>query len=485
MKVLNQLIKNIDCQLIGKSNEHVVNQLVFDSRNAVKGTLFVALRGTVVDGHNYIQQAISNGCLLVCCEELPNDLQSDVVFIKVENTKEALANLSDAFYDYPSKKIKLIGVTGTNGKTTIATLLYDLFRLMKVPSGLLSTVKVMIGEEEHPATHTTPDSVSINRYLSEMVEKGVTHCFMEVSSHGIDQHRTTALDFDGGVFTNLTQDHLDYHKTFKAYRDVKKRFFDGLKKEAFVVTNIDDKNGRFMLQNTKASKLTYALKTMADYKSKILEKGFVGMQMDIQGNELWVQLTGQFNAYNILAVYAVASELGYESGEILTALSLLKSVSGRFQYEQTDEGYVLIVDYAHTPDALKNVLETIKGVRSGNEKIFTVVGCGGNRDKGKRPKMAQIAVQLSDQVIFTSDNPRDEDPVQIINDMTEGLLQEEMKSVLVIADRYQAIKTACVLMKKGDILLVAGKGHENYQEVKGERQYFNDFSSAKQILKEL
>ena len=393
--------------------------------------------------------------------------------------------MAAAFYDYPSQKLQLIGVTGTNGKTTVATLLYDLFKAMNQSVGLLSTVKVMVGNEERKATHTTPDSIAINAYLAEMVSKGVSYCFMEVSSHGIDQHRTTALDFDGGIFTNLTQDHLDYHETFKAYRDVKKRFFDGLKKQAFALTNVDDKNGRFMLQNTKAIKKSYALKTMADYKSKILEKGFVGMQLDLGGSHIWVRLTGQFNAYNLLAVYAVSQELGFDKEDVLPALSMLKSVSGRFQYEQTSQGYVLIVDYAHTPDALKNVLETIKGVSSGDGRLITVVGCGGNRDKGKRPKMAKIAVQLSHQVVFTSDNPRDEDPVQIIDDMTASLSSDELVKTLNITDRYQAIKTACMLLKKGDVLLIAGKGHESYQEVKGERFHFNDLESAKQILKEI
>ena len=409
----------------------------------------------------------------------------EVTYVKVEDSNAALAIIATNYYNNPSKSLQLVGVTGTNGKTTIASLLYQLFKKAGYKVGLLSTVRVMVDEEEYKATHTTPNSLAINNYLSKMVEAGVDYCFMEVSSHGIHQKRTEGLEFAGGVFTNLSHDHLDYHETFAEYRDVKKSFFDSLPKTAFALVNLDDKNGQIMLQNTKANKQTYALKTIGDFKAKVLEKRLSGTLLTINGVEVWTKLIGEFNAYNLLAIYGVAELLGLEKIEILRIVSELESVSGRFQYTVSDEGVTAIVDYAHTPDALKNVLQTINDIRTGNETVITVVGCGGDRDITKRPKMALIASQLSDQAIFTSDNPRTEDPQSIIDGMETGVAAENYKKTLSIVDRRQAIKTACKLATSGDIVLIAGKGHETYQEINGVRHHFDDLEEVTNYFNQL
>ena len=459
-----------------------VKDIAFDSRKVSEDTLFIAQKGVQTDGHLYIEKAIESGATAIICEELPVNLKEEITYIKVANSDAALSYAAANFYDNPSKKLVLIGITGTNGKTTLASLSHDLFERAGFPSGLLSTVQIKIGKEIHPTKHTTPDALTINKYLSEMVEAGVSHCFMEVSSHGIHQKRTESLHFSGGVFTNLTHDHLDYHKTFAEYRDVKKSFFDSLPESAFALVNKDDKNGMLMLQNTKASKKTYALKTLADYKTKIIENRLEGLLLQINGQEVWCKLIGKFNAYNLLAIYGIADLLGLENLEILRIISELDSVTGRFQYFITEDGISLIVDYAHTPDALKNVLETINEIRTNNENVITVVGCGGDRDKTKRPKMAHIASQLSNQSIFTSDNPRTENPQTIIEEMETGVSPENYKKTLSILDRKQAIKAAVKTAEKGDIILIAGKGHETYQEINGIRSDFDDYKVALELL---
>jgi len=456
-------------------NEDVeVTSLAFDSRKVEEGTLFIAQKGVHVDGHQYIKKAISLGAKVIVCQEIPKIVDDEVSYIQVENSNKALAVIAANFYGNPSEKLKLIGITGTNGKTTVASLLFQLFQSLGFKTGLLSTVKVMIDKQEFTATHTTPDSLSINKYLSEMVLAGVEYCFMEVSSHGIHQERAFGLDFDGGVFTNITHDHLDYHKTFGEYRDVKKLFFDHLSKSAFALTNVDDKNGQIMLQNTKAAKKSYSQKTFADYKVRILEKSFSGMLLKINQHEVWVQLVGGFNASNLGAIYGVASLLGVVEIDLLTALSQLKSVEGRFEYRRSDTGIISVVDYAHTPDALRNILSTIKDIANNGSNIITVVGCGGDRDIAKRPKMAAIAAELSDQLILTSDNPRTEDPDSILEEMEAGVTGEKVHKVLTISDRKQAIKAAVKFAKKGDVILVAGKGHETYQEINGVKTHFDD-----------
>ena len=459
-----------------------INQLVFDSRKIKKNDVFIAQKGLVVDGHLYIDKAISLGAIAIICEDFPSDKKEGITYIQVKNANVALAIMAANFYENPSTKFSIIGVTGTNGKTTIASLLYQLFHKAGYKVGLLSTVKILVDETEFKATHTTPDSLTINRYLDMMLDAGVEYCFMEVSSHGIHQKRTEGLTFAGGIFTNLSHDHLDYHETFAEYRDVKKSFFDSLPKSAFALTNVDDKNGNFMLQNTKAEKKTYALKTIADYKIRILEKQLSGTLISVNGTEVWTKLIGVFNIYNLNAIIATADLLGLEKLEILTILSELESVSGRFQYVISEEGITAIIDYAHTPDALKNVLETINDIRTGNEKVITVVGCGGDRDVTKRPKMAHIAAQLSNQAIFTSDNPRSENPQTILDEMEVGVSPENYRKTLTVLDRRQAIKTACKLAETGDILLIAGKGHENYQEVNGVRSYFDDLEEVKNLF---
>ena len=482
MKLLKDILYKVSVNAVyGDTNVKVV-QVDFDSRKVVKDSLFVAQKGTSVDGHLYIDKAISLGATTIICEELPIRLEANITFIQVEDSSKTLAIIASNFYDNPSSKLKLIGVTGTNGKTTVASLLYQLLKKSGYKTGLLSTVQILVDTTVFNATHTTPDSVTINYYLHQMVLLGVDYCFMEVSSHGIHQKRTEGLEFAGGIFTNLSHDHLDYHVSFASYRDVKKSFFDSLPKTAFALTNLDDKNGNIMLQNTKARKRTYALKTLADYKAKIIEKSFSGTLISINDTEFWTKLIGNFNAYNLAAIIGVAYELGLEKLEILTIISQLESVSGRFEHLVSDNGVIAIVDYAHTPDALRNVLQTINDIRTNNEKLITVIGCGGDRDRTKRPKMAHIASQLSTQAIFTSDNPRTENPDTILEEMEEGVSAENLKKIITISDRRQAIKTACKFSETGDILLIAGKGHENYQEISGERFHFDDLVEVKKYF---
>ena len=485
MKNLKDILYKVSVSEVYGNTDVAVNAIQFDSRQVQDNDVFVAQKGVTVDGHQYIEKAINLGAKAIICEEIPERRSEQVTYIKVEDSNVALAIIAANYYNNPSKSLQLVGVTGTNGKTTIASLLYQLFKKAGYKVGLLSTVTIMVDENEYKATHTTPNSVAINNYLSMMVEEGVEYCFMEVSSHGIHQKRTEGLEFAGGVFTNLSHDHLDYHETFAEYRDVKKSFFDSLPKSAFALVNIDDKNGQVMLQNTKATKQTYALKTIGDFKAKVLEKRFSGTLLTINGIEVWTKLIGEFNAYNLLAIYGVAELLGLEKLEILRIVSELESVSGRFQYRISDGGVTAIVDYAHTPDALKNVLQTINDIRTGNETVITVVGCGGDRDATKRPKMALIASQLSNQAIFTSDNPRTEDPQLIIYQMEEGVSAENYKKTLSVLDRRQAIKTACKLAKSGDIILIAGKGHETYQEVNGVRHHFDDLEEVTNCFNQL
>ena len=482
MKLLKDILYKVSVNAVYGDTNVKVAQVDFDSRKVVKDSLFVAQKGISVDGHLYIDKAIRLGATTIICEELPIRLEANITFIQVEDSSKTLAIIASNFYDNPSSKLKLIGVTGTNGKTTVASLLYQLFKKSGYKTGLLSTVQILVDTTVFNATHTTPDSVTINYYLHQMVLLGVDYCFMEVSSHGIHQKRTEGLEFSGGIFTNLSHDHLDYHVSFASYRDVKKSFFDSLPKTAFALTNLDDKNGNLMLQNTKARKRTYALKTLADYKAKIIEKSFSGTLISINDTEFWTKLIGNFNAYNLAAIIGVAYELGLEKIEILTIISQLESVSGRFEHLVSDNGVIAIVDYAHTPDALKNVLETINDIRTNNEKLITVIGCGGDRDKTKRPKMAHIASQLSTQAIFTSDNPRTENPDTILEEMEEGVSAENLKKIITISDRRQAIKTACKFSETGDILLIAGKGHENYQEIRGERFHFDDLVEVKKYF---
>ena len=482
MKLLKDILYKVSVNAVYGDTNVKVAQVDFDSRKVVKDSLFVAQKGISVDGHLYIGKAISLGATTIICEELPIHLEANITFIQVEDSNKTLAIIASNFYDNPSSKLKLIGVTGTNGKTTVASLLYQLLKKSGYKTGLLSTVQILVDTTVFNATHTTPDSVTINSYLHQMVLLGVDYCFMEVSSHGIHQKRTEGLEFAGGIFTNLSHDHLDYHVSFASYRDVKKSFFDSLPKTAFALTNLDDKNGNVMLQNTKARKRTYALKTLADYKAKIIEKSFSGTLISINDTEFWTKLIGNFNAYNLAAIIGVAYELGLEKLEILTITSQLESVSGRFEHLVSDNGVIAIVDYAHTPDALKNVLETINDIRTNNEKLITVIGCGGDRDKTKRPKMAHIASQLSTQAIFTSDNPRTENPDTILEEMEEGVSAENLKKIITISDRRQAIKTACKFSEAGDILLIAGKGHENYQEISGERFHFDDLVEVKKYF---
>jgi len=482
LKLLKDILYKVSVNTIYGDTNLEISRIDFDSRAVKEGSLFVAQKGVSVDGHLFIDKAIQLGATSVICEVLPEKKQDNITFIQVDDSNTSLAIIASNFYDNPSSKLKLIGVTGTNGKTTIASLLYQLHKKAGFKVGLLSTVQILVDTIAYESTHTTPDSVTINNYLNQMVVQGVTHCFMEVSSHGIHQKRTAGLDFSGGIFTNLSHDHLDYHNSFASYRDVKKIFFDALPKTAFALTNLDDKNGAVMLQNTKAKKRTYALKTLADYKAKIIEKSFSGTLLSINGVEVWTKLIGNFNAYNLAAIIGTAYELGMDKLEALTIVSQLESVSGRFEHFVSDTGVIAIVDYAHTPDALKNVLETINDIRTTTEKLITVVGCGGNRDKTKRPKMAHIASQLSTQSIFTSDNPRTENPETILEEMQVGVSKENLIKTITISDRRQAIKTACKFSEAGDILLIAGKGHENYQEINGEQFYFDDLVEVKKYF---
>lgn len=485
MKNLKDILYKVSLEQVKGTTDVAVNKIQFDSRQIKQSDCFIAQKGVTVDGHLFIEKAISLGATVIVCEDLPDVLFDDITYVKVKDSNSALAIMASNYFGNPSSKLSLIGVTGTNGKTTIASLLYQLFKKAGYKVGLLSTVKVLVDNNEFKATHTTPDSLTINSYLSQMLSAGVTHCFMEVSSHGIHQKRTHGLQFEGGIFTNLTHDHLDYHNSFAEYRDVKKAFFDLLPETAFALVNADDKNGSFMLQNTKASKKTYALKTLADYKGKVLEKRMSGSLLTINGVEIWTKLIGTFNAYNLLAIFGAADLCGLEKMETLRLISELESVSGRFQYSVSKTGITAIVDYAHTPDALKNVLETISDIKQSTEKIITVVGCGGDRDKTKRPKMALIASQLSNQAIFTSDNPRTEDAQTIIDDMEVGVAKENLAKTLSIVDRKQAIKTACKLSETGDVVLVAGKGHENYQEINGERFHFDDLEVVTECFNQL
>ena len=482
MKLLKDILYRVTINRVIGSTSVAINNIEFDSRKIEFNDVFVAIKGVLSDGHNYIEKATDLGALVIICEKIPDKIINGITYVEVDNSNLALSVLAANYYGNPSDDIQLIGITGTNGKTTVATLLYKLFKKAGFKVGLLSTVKILIDNKEYKATHTTPDSLTINRYLKEMVDEGIEFCFIEVSSHGIDQMRTRNLNFKGAVFTNLSHDHLDYHKDFAAYRDVKKMFFDQLPKNAFALTNSDDKNGKYMLQNTKAKKYTYALKSIADYKAQVLENQFNGLLLKINGQELWVKLIGNFNAYNLLAIYAVADLLGLENLEILQLMSELESVDGRFQYVVSKNNITAIVDYAHTPDALKNILETINAIRSNNEDLITIVGCGGDRDVAKRPKMGNIAASLSSKVIFTSDNPRSENPATIIESMEKGVSGENFNKTLSISDRKQAIKTACQLAKNGDIILIAGKGHETYQEINGKRIDFDDYKIINELL---
>jgi len=485
LKNFKDILYRTRIQSVVGTTDLIIDSIAFDSREVRSNSLFVAQKGLVFDGHKFIDKAIDKGAIAIICEVLPAEFVSDITYVKVDDSNLALAITAANFYDNPSSKLKLIGVTGTNGKTTIATLLYKLFKKLNYKSGLLSTIKIMIDEEEAKTTHTTPDSITINKALNQMVLKGVDYCFMEVSSHGIHQKRTAGLHFEGGIFTNLSHDHLDYHKTFAKYRDVKKIFFDQLPKTSFALVNADDKNGLIMVQNSKARKYTYALKTVADYKAKIMENQFDGLLLNIDHQEIWSKLIGSFNAYNLLAIYATADLLGEDRLEVLRIISELDNVDGRFQHSISKIGISTIVDYAHTPDALKNVLETIDAIRTHNEQVITVVGCGGDRDKTKRPKMGNIASVLSNQVVFTSDNPRSEDPEVIISEMEDGVKPENYKKTVSITNRKQAIKTACKLADKGDIILVAGKGHETYQIIGNMRSDFDDFKIVNELLTEM
>lgn len=480
---LNEVLKNITpIKIVGNDNVEITGVNI-DSRRIKAGHLFVAIKGTQVDGHQFIDKAIELGADAVLCEELPEKLSRHVTYVQVESTEDAVGKVATLFYGNPSHKLKLVGVTGTNGKTTIATLLYNMFRKFGYKVGLLSTVCNYIDDVEVPADHTTPDPIELNELLAKMVEAGCEYAFMECSSHAIHQKRIGGLKFAGGLFTNLTRDHLDYHKTFENYRNAKKAFFDGLPKDAFAITNADDKNGMIMVQNTKATVKTYSIRSMADFRARILECHFEGMYLEIDGREVGVQFIGKFNVSNLLAVYGAAIMLGKKPEDILLVLSTLHSVSGRLEPIHSPEGFTAIVDYAHTPDALANVLNAIHEVLDGKGHVITVCGAGGNRDKGKRPLMAQEAVRQSDKVIITSDNPRFEDPQEIINEMLAGLNEQQMRKVISIVDRKEAIRTACMMAQKGDVVLVAGKGHENYQEIKGVKHHFDDKEVLHEIFK--
>ena len=480
---LNELLKNITpIKIIGNDGVEITGVNI-DSRRIKTGHLFVAMKGTQVDGHLFIGKAIELGAISVLCEDLPEVLQEGITYVQVESTEDAVGKVATLFYGDPSHKLKLVGVTGTNGKTTIATLLYNMFRKFGHKVGLLSTVCNYIDDVEVPADHTTPDPIELNELLAKMVEAGCEYAFMECSSHAIHQKRIGGLKFAGGLFTNLTRDHLDYHKTFENYRNAKKAFFDGLPKDAFAITNADDKNGMIMVQNTKATVKTYSIRTLADFRARILECHFEGMYLEIDGREVGVQFIGKFNVSNLLAVYGAAIMLGKKPEDVLLVLSTLHSVNGRLEPIHSPEGFTAIVDYAHTPDALANVLNAIHEVLDGKGHVITVCGAGGNRDKGKRPLMAQEAVRQSDKVIITSDNPRFEEPQDIINDMLAGLNEQQMRKVISIVDRKEAIRTACMMVQKGDVVLVAGKGHETYQEIKGVKHHFDDKEVLHEIFK--
>lgn len=484
MMNLKDILYGVNIVSVNGATNVEIDALTFDSRKVNATTVFFALKGVANDGHDFISSAIANGGKVFITER-EIEVPEGVNVIQVDDTHKALGIVASNFYGEPSKELKLVGVTGTNGKTTIATLLYNLYSELGFQTGLISTVVNKICDRAIPSTHTTPDPIQLNALLREMVEEGCSHCFMEVSSHALHQKRVSGLQFVGGAFTNITHDHLDYHKTFKEYIDVKKSFFDFLPKTAFALTNVDDKNGEVMLQNTAARKVSYALKSMADYKAKVLENQFSGLVLNMNGTEIWTKLIGDFNAYNLLAVFAVSQELGEDETEVLTVLSTLNSVDGRFQYVQSESGITAIVDYAHTPDALENVLKTIDNIRTRNETVYTVVGCGGDRDVTKRPEMAKIACALSDKVILTSDNPRSESPDAIIEEMMAGVDGVSFKKTLSITDRAQAIKTAISMAQEKDIILIAGKGHEKYQEINGVRHDFDDMAITIELFNKL
>ena len=480
-KQLKDILYKVNLTSVSGDMNREISNVCFDSREVTKGSLFVAVRGTQVDGHKYIEQAIEKGAIAIVCEELPVLTNVEVTYAEAKSSSAALGMIAANFYDNPSQKLKLVGVTGTNGKTTVVTLLYRLLRSLGHSVGMISTVENRIGDEVIKSTHTTPDPITLNAMLDQMVQKGCQFAFMEVSSHAIDQNRIAGLDYAGAVFMNISHDHLDYHKTFDHYIETKKRLFDGLSSNAFALVNLDDKRGQIMLQNSKAKHRSFGLKFLTDYKARVITNSYQGLELDMNGKSVWFRLIGNFNAYNLLAVFAVAELLGEDSEEVLMMLSGLEPAPGRFEVVDPSSDIMALVDYAHTPDALENVLQTIDGIRTGNEKVITVVGCGGDRDKAKRPVMASIAVKWSDKVVFTDDNPRTEDPTQIIKEMMGGVGKAYTKKTLVIQDRKEAIKTACSLAEDGDIILVAGKGHENYQEINGVRYDFDD----RQVLKEM
>ena len=479
--ILRQILDNVKIlEIVGKL-ETEISEIIFDSRKVIENSLYIAIKGTLVDGHQYIPSAIEKGAKAILCEVLPEQKEEGITYIKVENSSKVLGLLASNFYGNPSKDLILIGVTGTNGKTSVSTLLFDVFQKMGYLSALISTVEYRIGNEVFPSTHTTPDIVTLNKILSKAVEQGCQYAFMEVSSHGIHQGRIDGLNFRIAGFTNITHDHLDYHKTFLEYLNTKKQFFDELPQTAVAITNVDDKNGLVMLQNTKAKKKTYALKTLADYQGKLLEADFNGMLLNFNGKEFWTTLTGKFNVYNLLLVFAIARELGFEENEILTVISQLKRVNGRFEVLKSQGGIIFVVDYAHTPDALENILDSINEIRTKNERLITVFGCGGDRDREKRPEMGKVATRKSTLAIITSDNPRTEDPMQIIKEIEAGIEVENFSKYTTIPDRKEAIKMAIKFAEPKDIILVAGKGHETYQEINGVRHHFDD----KEVILEL
>ena len=481
MKLIREILYKVEINSVIGNTSLMINKIEFDSRLITDGDIYVAISGVNVDGHDFISQAIQSGAKCIVCEKIPENIIDEIVYINVKSSRKALAIISSNYFGNPSSKLNLIGVTGTNGKTTISTLLFELYKNLGIKSGLISTVKISIDDKMFDANQTTPDSLSINYYLNEMVRSDVRYCFMEVSSHGIDQKRIDGLSFKGGIFTNLTHDHLDYHISFDNYRDTKKRFFESLSTSSFALTNNDDKNGMIMLQNTDADKYTYSLNSISDFKARILESSFDGMLLKINNSEFWSKLAGKFNAYNILSVYSVGSILGLPKDELLKGLSDLDAVAGRFQFYKKNQ-ITAIIDYAHTPDALENILKSINEIKTANDNLITVVGCGGNRDKSKRPLMGDIASTLSSKVIFTSDNPRNEDPELIIEEMISGVKSSNSNKTISISNRKEAIKAACQFAQSNDIILVAGKGHESYQEVNGVKNEFDDFDIIKELL---
>ena len=480
--ILSDILNGVDVLDILGNKEIEISEIVFDSRKAVKNSLYIAIKGTLVDGHQYIPSAIEKGAKAIVCEVLPEQKEEGIIYIKVENSSKVLGLLASNFYGNPSEKLTLVGITGTNGKTSVSTLLFDIFKKMGYSSVLISTVEYRIGDEVFPSTHTTPDIITLNKILSKAVEQGCQYAFMEVSSHGIHQGRIYGLNFRIAGFTNITHDHLDYHKTFLEYLNTKKRFFDELPQTAVAITNIDDKNGLVMLQNTKAKKKTYAVKTLADYHGKLLELDFDGMLLDFNGKEFWTTLTGKFNVYNLLLVFAIARELGFEENEILTTISKLKRVNGRFEVLKSQGGIIFVVDYAHTPDALENILDSINEIRTKNERLITIFGCGGDRDREKRPEMGKVATRKSTLAIITSDNPRTEDSAQIIKEIEAGVESQNFSKYITIPDRKEAIKMAIKFAEPKDIVLVAGKGHETYQEINGVRHHFDDKETILELV---